>query len=55
MSASRPCHRHRYLDEQSFRNALKGGTDGMRFLKAAAGIIGKRLMYRDLIGEPATT
>jgi len=50
-----PFHLHRYLDEETFRfNSRKGG-DGMRFLKVAAGIIGKRLMYRDLIGEPATT
>ncbi len=50
-----PFHLHRYLDEETFRfNSRKGG-DGMRFLKVAVGIIGKRIMYRDLIGEPATT
>lgn len=50
-----PFHLHRYLDEQTFRFNARKGNDGMRFLKAAAGVIGKRLMYRDLIGEPATT
>ncbi len=50
-----PFHLHRYLDEQAFRFNKRRGTDGWRFLQAAAGIIGKRLMYRELIGDFATT
>lgn len=42
-----PFHHHRYLDQQTFRYNARKGTDGMRFLKVAAGVIGKRLMYRD--------
>ena len=45
-----PFHLFRYLDEQSFRFNSRKMTDGMRFLRAAAGIIGKRLTYTALTG-----
>ncbi len=50
-----PFHLFRYLDEQSFRFNARKVTDGVRFLLAAAGIIGKRLTYQQLIGAGATT
>jgi transposase-like protein len=46
-----PFHLFRYLDEQSFRFNERKDTDGGRFLKACAGIIGKSLKYVDLIGK----
>jgi transposase-like protein len=51
-----PFHLFRYLDEQTFRFNNRKMTDGMRFLRAAAGIIGKRLTYSELTGAevPAT-
>jgi transposase-like protein len=45
-----PFHLFRYLDEQTFRFNNRKMTDGMRFLRAAAGIIGKRLTYAALTG-----
>jgi transposase-like protein len=50
-----PFHLFRYLDEQTFRFNSRKMTDGMRFLRAARGIIGKRLTYADLTGAEATT
>jgi transposase-like protein len=51
-----PFHLFRYLDEQAFRfNERKDGLGDMgRFLKAMAGILGKRLTYKKLIGVDAT-
>jgi len=51
-----PFHLFRYLDEQSFRYNTRKLTDGMRFLSAAVGIIGKRVTYAALTGkeEPQT-
>jgi hypothetical protein len=46
-----PFHLFRYLDEQTFRFNTRKLTDGLRFLRAAAGIIGKRLTYTELTGE----
>jgi transposase-like protein len=46
-----PFHLFRYLDEQAFRFNERSDTDGGRFLKACAGIIGKSLKYVDLIGK----
>jgi transposase-like protein len=48
-----PFHLFRYLDEQAFLfNELKDKDgDKGRFLKAIAGIIGKRLTYKRLIGQ----
>src|SRR5947208_11811389 len=42
-----PFHLFRYLDEQSFRFNNRKLTDGMRFLRAAVGIIGKRVTYKE--------
>ena len=49
-----PFHLFRYLDEQTFRFNNRKMTDGMRFLRAAAGIIGKRLTYAALTGAEVT-
>ena len=47
-------HLFRYLDEETFRFNERKGKDKDRFVKAAAGIIGKRVMYKELIdnGDP---
>jgi transposase-like protein len=49
-----PFHLFRYLDEQTFRFNNRKTGDGGRFERAAGGIVGKRLMYRDLIGANTT-
>ena len=49
-----PFHLFRYLDEQSFRFNLRKGTDALRFLHAAAGLIGRRVQYKELIGQTTT-
>jgi hypothetical protein len=46
-----PFHLFRYLDEQTFRFNSRKLSDGMRFLSAAVGIIGKRLTYDGLTGK----
>jgi transposase-like protein len=50
--AVEPFHLFRYLDEQAFRFNERKDKDGDkgRFLSAMAGIFGKRLTYRHLIG-----
>jgi transposase-like protein len=53
--AVEPFHLFRYLDEQSFRFNNRKVTDGMRFLRAAVGIIGKRVTYKELIGGEEAT
>lgn len=50
-----PFHLFRYLDEQSFRFNERKLTDGERFKEAASSIFGKRLSYKQLIGESPTT
>ncbi len=52
-----PFHLHRYVEEQAFRYNERFGKDGARFLTVLHGIVGKRLTYRDLTGDPglATT
>jgi transposase-like protein len=46
-----PFHLFRYLDEQAFRfNNRKEMNDADRFSAAICGIVGRRLMYKDLIG-----
>jgi transposase-like protein len=50
-----PFHLFRYLDEQSFRFNTRKLTDGVRFLSAAVGIIGKRLTYMELTGKEGQT
>lgn len=46
-----PFHLFRYLDEQAYRFNTRKVGDGLRFLWAAHDIIGKRIMYQQLIGE----
>src|SRR5438876_6469658 len=53
-----PFHMFRYLDEQSFRFNERFGDDGDRFKTVIKQIVGKRLTYKELIGEtlePTTT
>jgi transposase-like protein len=46
-----PFHLFRYLDEQAFRfNNRIEMNDADRFSVAICGIVGRRLMYKDLIG-----
>lgn len=46
-----PFHLFRYLDEQAFRfNNRRELNDADRFSLAITGIVGRRLMYKDLIG-----
>jgi transposase-like protein len=45
-----PFHLFRYLDEQAFRFNERKDNDQGRFLKGIVGIIGKRIMYKNLIG-----
>ncbi len=47
-------HLPRYLDEQTFRFNERKDNDAGRFHKALAGIVGKRLTYKELIGHGAT-
>jgi transposase-like protein len=47
-----PFHLFRYLDEQAFRFNYREENDAWRFLKAVSSIVGKRLTYAQLIGEP---
>jgi transposase-like protein len=53
--AVEPFHLFRYLDEQVFRSNHRRTKDVARFVTAVGQIIGKRLTYADLIGQPATT
>ena len=46
-----PFHLFRYLDAESFRFNNRKTDDGHRFLKAVGQVGGKRLTYKDLIGE----
>ncbi|HTM25701.1 MAG TPA: IS1595 family transposase [Vicinamibacterales bacterium] len=46
-----PFHLFRYLDEQCFRFNNRKLTDAERFAYAAATIVGKRLTYKELIGN----
>ena len=48
--AVEPFHLFRYLDEQAFRFNERNGNDDDRFESAIDGIVGRRLMYADLIG-----
>lgn len=51
--AVEPFHLFRYLDEQAYRFNTRKVKDGLRFVQAVQGIIGKRIMYRNLIGAEA--
>lgn len=48
-----PFHLFRYLDEQAYRFNTRKVSDGMRFLQAAHGIIGRRVLYQELVGQTA--
>jgi transposase-like protein len=48
-----PYHLHRYLDEQTFRYNQRKLDDSGRFRLALSQIVGKRLMYDELIGKAA--
>jgi|SRR6202158_2271343 len=50
-----PFHLHRYLDEQAFRFNERKNDDGDagRFIEALSQIVGKRLTYKELIGNEA--
>jgi transposase-like protein len=53
-----PFHLFRYLDEEAFRFNTRKAKDGQRFIETLRSIVGKRLTYKNLIGEdalPATT
>jgi hypothetical protein len=45
-----PFHLFRYLDEQAFRFNERKDDDQGRFLKAIAGMVGKRLTWVKLVG-----
>ncbi len=48
-----PFHLFRYLDEQAYRFNTRKVDDLMRFVRAAHGVVGKRIMYQALIGQTA--
>jgi transposase-like protein len=50
-----PFHLFRYVDEQAFRYNQRGLTDGLRFVKVLAAIVGKRITYTELTGKVGTT
>lgn len=50
-----PFHLFRYLDEQSYRFNERTGTDRGRFIQAVQAIVGKRLTYKQLIGDSLLT
>jgi transposase-like protein len=45
-------HLGRYVDEQVFRFNERKGTDGERFVKVLPGVVGKRITYKELTGNP---
>lgn len=49
-----PFHLFRYVDEQSFRFNERDGKDADRFERVARMAVGKRLTYKELIGEADT-
>jgi transposase-like protein len=48
-----PFHLFRYLDEQAFRFNNRKATDFQRFVEVVSMVAGKRLEYRQLIGQPS--
>ncbi len=50
-----PFHLFRYLDEQAFRFNERAGKDADRFLNVLRTIVGRRLTYRELIGDNLAT
>jgi transposase-like protein len=50
-----PFHLFRYLDEQAFRFNERKTTDAARFVEALSNVTGRRLTYKQLIGERPST
>ena len=48
-----PFHLFRYLDEQAFRFNKRKATDFERFATVVSMVFGKRLEYKQLIGQPS--
>jgi len=48
-----PFHLFRYLDEEAFRFNTRKDSDAGRFLRVVASVAGKRLEFKNLIGEPS--
>lgn len=48
-----PFHLFRSLEEQAFRFNTRKDNDAGRFLRVVASIAGKRLEFKNLIGEPS--
>lgn len=48
-----PFHLFRYLDEEAFRFNKRTGNDLYRFIEVAKALTGRRLEYKQLIGETA--
>jgi transposase-like protein len=46
-----PFHLFRYLDEQAFRYNERTGSDANRFVEAVGSAFGRRLTYKELIGQ----
>jgi ISXO2 transposase-like protein len=46
-----PFHLFRYLDEQSFRFNTRKDNDQGRFMAAMSSIVGKRMEYKNRIGQ----
>ena len=46
-----PFHLFRYLDEEAYRFNARGLNDGKRFLDVLRTIVGRRVTYKQLIGE----
>ena len=49
-----PFHLFRYLDEQTFRFNNRKDVDAGRFTDVMKAVTGRRVMYKELIGKPAT-
>jgi hypothetical protein len=49
-----PVHLEHYLDEQAFRYNERKDCDGGRFRKVVSAITGKRVTYKELIGDAGT-
>lgn len=49
--AVEPFHLEAYVDSEAFRFNERGHTDGERFVRALGGATGRRVTYKQLIGE----
>src|SRR5438309_5567920 len=49
--AVEPYHLFRYVDEQAFRYNNREMTDAERFVLAMQHVVGRRLTYKQLIGQ----